>query len=264
MQVAKWYVKTGERVQGPFSECQIRRGLEEDRITSEMLVRRHDSDWIPADVLKAKFREHDQSQHRDKPINGRLHAPSKPDLPREAPVPAKPRVGSALSQTRRSCPFCAEAIATVAIKCKHCGEFFDGREKKEEADSARKPLSVDQPATSHAIAHGKDVDQLPRKRPKFGAGILSMVLPKRRNGSHSGEIPHDVYARHDVGTIEEFVSKVLAVSKQHPGVGKDLDEITGSDGDLERSLLVNMDDFNMLAIVTILARHNLIYEVLQS
>ncbi len=27
----------------------------------------------------------------------------------------------------KSCPFCAEAIAAAAIKCKHCGSFLDGR-----------------------------------------------------------------------------------------------------------------------------------------
>ncbi len=35
--------------------------------------------------------------------------------------------GVKILQSDRSCPFCAEPIQMAAVKCRHCGEFVDGR-----------------------------------------------------------------------------------------------------------------------------------------
>lgn len=38
-----------------------------------------------------------------------------------------------------NCPFCAEPIKSFATKCKHCGEFLDGRSKKETINASWSP-----------------------------------------------------------------------------------------------------------------------------
>ena len=45
-----------------------------------------------------------------------------PDPPRTQTLPTPPP-----QRQTRSCPFCGEDILAAAIKCKHCGEFLDGR-----------------------------------------------------------------------------------------------------------------------------------------
>lgn len=49
-----------------------------------------------------------------------------PPLPASSPASFPPPLPPTGGQTR-SCPFCGEAIQAVAKKCKHCGEFLDGR-----------------------------------------------------------------------------------------------------------------------------------------
>jgi hypothetical protein len=50
-------------------------------------------------------------------------------IPITVPVPATTE-----SETRR-CPFCGEVILTIAIKCKHCGEFLERREDQRQENN---------------------------------------------------------------------------------------------------------------------------------
>lgn len=54
--------------------------------------------------------------------NGALKLPSPPAAESASPSPA--------DRQTQACPFCGEDILQTAIKCKHCGEFLDGRAKQ--------------------------------------------------------------------------------------------------------------------------------------
>ena len=47
--------------------------------------------------------------------------------PRPSAIPPTPQ------KLTRPCPFCSEEIQFTAVKCKHCGEFLDGRSQQTQA-----------------------------------------------------------------------------------------------------------------------------------
>ena len=55
--------------------------------------------------------------------------------------------GDTNANASRSCPFCGEAIMSVAIKCKHCGEFLDGRD----AVTVDHPQAKEPPTSSTGV-----------------------------------------------------------------------------------------------------------------
>jgi predicted RNA-binding Zn-ribbon protein involved in translation (DUF1610 family) len=72
-------------------------------------------------------------------------------IPRSGnPTSSPPPTPAVEEKQHRDCPYCGEQILASAIKCKHCGEFLDGR-PKQQAPIAPQPQGRKCP---HCGAHG--------------------------------------------------------------------------------------------------------------
>jgi uncharacterized membrane protein YvbJ len=58
------------------------------------------------------------------------------------------------------CPYCAEVIAEGAIKCKHCGEFLDGRK-----NSGSKTVTIEQTGKKYKM------------QALIGCGLMFLLAP---------------------------------------------------------------------------------------
>ncbi len=121
------------------------------------------------------------------------------------------------SKETKSCPFCSEEILATAIKCKHCGEFLDGRSKPTPAASPvqPKPPSPPQPEKELWKANPSFLAYIPVfiigtiLIPLFGIGLLIILyailsrnttvftLTNRRASAKSGIISRKM---REVGT----------------------------------------------------------------
>lgn len=72
-------------------------------------------------------------------------------IPRRRNAPSAPQPAQRLEKKHhKDCPYCGEQILMSAIKCKHCGEFLDGR-PRQQAPPAPQPQGRKCP---HCGAHG--------------------------------------------------------------------------------------------------------------
>lgn len=151
---AEWYMRIGGAQLGPFSAAKLRQLTQERKIKRDTLVKKgEDGEWVRASDVNGLFevgppvpppitqeavdREAAPRQAAACPHCGQRVVWSRqatagvfacPRCGGEFQMPSThtpaERTSSGQSSTTKTCPFCAEEIATRAIKCKHCGSML--------------------------------------------------------------------------------------------------------------------------------------------
>ncbi|WLD15230.1 GYF domain-containing protein [Planctellipticum variicoloris] len=129
----EWQVKIGNRIHGPFTDEQLHQLVRSGRVDVDTPIRpAANKVWKRAGETEGLFGAVDPSAAE--------HAAAVEEIvdevllgtqPKQSTVRQGQSQGTALATTAaagtKACPFCAELIQSAAIKCKHCGEFLDGR-----------------------------------------------------------------------------------------------------------------------------------------
>lgn len=146
-----WQFKVGDKIHGPYTDSQLEQLIRSGRVDPDSLVRPTDqSNWRKAGKTPGLFGNvnpavstgvADPEAIMDEVLFGKTLATTEVD---DGDGPTK------------SCPFCAETIQTAAVKCRHCGEFLDGRPRTSHSQSPRSasPIARSIPAPSPGWSPG--------------------------------------------------------------------------------------------------------------
>jgi hypothetical protein len=140
-----WQFKVGDKIHGPYSDSQLDQLIRSGRVDPDSLVRpSEDSNWRKAGRTPGLFGNSDLA---------RSTSVADPDAIIDEVLFGNTSASTSdegFSGPTKPCPFCAETIQTAAVKCKHCGEFLDGRPRKSRSNSPRSasPIARTIPAPS--------------------------------------------------------------------------------------------------------------------
>lgn len=195
-----WYVKHKGRVVGPASSAQLKQLASSGKISRETEVRLgEDGEWVSASSVQGLWTQvvvapkptieqvAERALYAPPPPTHatpavvspvRHPSPTAPQQPSRPPVPATisesqydlPTVPT--QQSQKPCMYCGESIAQTAIKCRHCGEFLDGRPRETQQQAPQ--VIVTQNVGSHNQGYQQPI--VVAQSSALG-GLLSFFIP---------------------------------------------------------------------------------------
>jgi TM2 domain-containing membrane protein YozV len=188
-----WFVEKNGKTVGPLTSSQLKQLADSGDIQRSTRVKRSESDrWSEASNVKGLFNE---------VVSTKTVEPKSTIAVAKVPnATVENRPNTAIAKTQKTqqplsapnkaldahavvtcipCPLCAESILPNAVKCKHCGEFLDGRNSSQPV--AQQPVVIQQmvqPAPVVNVSQQMVVHHANHKRwNPFVAAILSLFLP---------------------------------------------------------------------------------------
>jgi TM2 domain-containing membrane protein YozV len=192
----EWFVNHGNKIHGPFSSAQLKQLAAQSKIKPDTLVRLGtEGKWTAAEKVKGLFPSTELTAAPAPKAAATKAVATKVPTARtselvtqpatvpvavrsttiEAIVPMTPMAAPVAGQPAtitRSCPFCGEDIAQTAIKCKHCGEFLDGRPRHHPA-----PVAVAPAPSVNVVVNQTMVGHVGKRWSRLVAMVLSLVIP---------------------------------------------------------------------------------------
>ena len=185
-----WFVEKNGKTVGPLTSSQLKQLADSGDIQRSTRVKRSESDrWSEASNVKGLFNEVVATKtiepkstitvakvpNVENRTNAAIARAEKAQQPLSVPKPLEAHS----VVTCIPCPLCAESILPNAVKCKHCGEFLDGRSSSQPV--AQQPVVIQQmvqPAPVVNVSQQMVVHHANHKRwNPFVAAILSLFLP---------------------------------------------------------------------------------------
>jgi hypothetical protein len=104
----QWFAARDGQRKGPLSSAELKAAADAgDLVPTDWVWKEGMAKWVQASSVRGLF----------------VAAPPAP--------PSLPPVFEPADSSTKACPYCGEKILAVAMKCKHCGEFLDGPQKKQ-------------------------------------------------------------------------------------------------------------------------------------